>query len=859
MEIRRIITGVAMVIGITVLGTGCWKDDDGHKDKDQVPMESMPEPSTDSRIPAGELSAGMIVLPNGRLITPMGRQLKLSSYFPMNLKATSDEEYLVVLCSGRDKRNHLYSVKIPEFTVTGTVEHSKSDNKSFWYGLVVIDAPPFFSATYPYLILAGGGHRGGKELDPNGQLADARGRVYVFGMDLDGNITPEGEIAVDHGAYVSAIALDQDPSDLDQAVLYVAYSLQNQVAAVKVDFGDLSGSEVLHKVIMVKYPYDLILAPNRETLYVTNWGTKRLADLPKVSVVDVSDADSATADPGMEVIREISVGKNPEGMAMTPDGKTLYVANSETDDIALIRTATNFVERFISLRPYPDDPYGIKPTALTLNHDESILLVASSGRNSLDLIDVAENKYLGSIPVGWNPTAAVEARGFWYVANGKGEGGTPSDYSRDCWATMPGSLSQIPVNITPSYLGAMTMITEYNNDRQLTYFEPQQEDPLKQYPIKHIIYVLKENKTYDQVMGDYPKGNGDPGLCVFCCDKAYGTYCYTPNTHALADRFVNLDNFYCDSEASITGHMWNTSSSITDYVEKAYLDMYRTSTWLVAGGIEPTSYTKAGFIFNHLKKAGIPFRDYGEIVGSIDPETGRQFDGVVIDSRWPLTFDMRIPDKEKIQVFIEHVQAGELAPFTFMLLPNDHTEGCSSGAWHPDSLVADNDEALGRLVDAVSHSEFWENTLIFVTEDDPQSGADHIESHRTIGLVISPWTKKGVTISTHYSWPNFYKTLEVIMGLPPLSTYDELAAPMYDVFDTEPHMEPYTFIPQDVPMEQVDEPGGELTCPRAAKALSKKADFSAPDQAAELAEILWMIRYPDRPFPAHLAGEDDDD
>jgi YVTN family beta-propeller protein len=846
---RRLLVFGLVLLATALINGQCFSGDG------EAPLISV-VPSEDSQIVAGEISPGMIVLPNGRLLTPEGNQFILThkdepdnfSYFPMNVKATPNGQFIVIVCSGRGKKQHLQVMNVPEFTLQSTFEHTKPEG--FFVGLEIIPAPPYFSGggggDYPYLVLVSGGGSGDTE----------KGRIYVFGLDSSGNLADVGEIKTGMGEFVTSFALDQDDGDPDQAMLYVAYALSNKVGAVPFDFGVMDGATEYHTVSVVKYPYDLKLAPDGNTLYVTNWGIKAHHDLPKVSVIDVSDADSVTASPGMEVIREITVGLNPEGMAMTADGKKLYVTSSEEDNIAVINTSTNFVERFISLRESEKDPYGMKPTHAALNDDESLLLVSSSGRNSLDIIDIASGKYLGSIPVGWNPTAAVEVGAYWYVVNGKGEGGTanPQPYSShvDCWETMAGSVSQIPVNTSAAYLNEKTMMTMSNNLRQLTYFKNANKKHLEKYPIKHIVYILKENKTYDQVMGDYPKGK-------IGGDLAYGDYCYTPNVHALADRFVNLDNFYADAEASITGHVWNASSNITDYVEKTYLDNYRTGNWPKYTGIEPTTFTKAGFILGHLKAAGITFYNYGEIVGTIDPETSRQFEGVVIDPRWPLTFNQRIPDKEKAEVFIEKLEAGDFPQFTFILFPNDHTEGCSTGAWHPDSLVADNDEATGRVVDAISHSPFWKNTLIFITQDDPQSGADHVDGHRTLGLVVSPWTKKGVTISTHYSWPNFFKTFEVFLGLPPMSTYDELATPMYDVFSDEPHMEPFNYIPQMVPMEKNGETNLLNECPHQAVVLSNQADFSAPDQAPELQEIFWMVRHPDKPFPKSKFGKDDDD
>jgi len=575
---------VLTAIGCLSIGGNCTSG--GSDGDDNAALVPLPDPTADSQRVAGEMEPGKIILPNGRLLTPEGNELILRneplveilsgtskpySFFPSNVVASPDGAYLVVPCSGRGDRQHLHSIKVPEFTVADTVTYDRP--KGFYFGISIMNAPPALSA-YDWIVLCAGGHRQGEE---DGQAA--KGRIYVLGMHAsNGNIVDIGEIKLAPGVFINDFIIVPDASDPNLAIIYASYALTSKVASIKVDFNDLNLASELHNVAVIKYPYDLQLSLDKTLLYVTNWGVRSHNDLAKVSVIDVTDADSATAATGMEVLREITVGSNPEGIAMTSDGSRIFVASSEEDNVAVINTATNFVERFISLRGSDKDPYGIKPTHLALNSDESILLVSSSGRNSLDLIDLNEFKYMGSIPVGWNPTASIELGGYWYVTNGKGRGSINTGSPVEGWESMPGSISQIPVNTDEAYLAARTMQVEFNNDRQLTYFTDAHEGLLKQIPIKHIIYILKENKTYDQIMGDYPNGDigGDPSLCYFCCDKAYGDYCYTPNTHALADRFVNMDNFYCDSESSVTGHVWNASSNIADYGEETYLGAYRT-------------------------------------------------------------------------------------------------------------------------------------------------------------------------------------------------------------------------------------------------------------------------------------------
>jgi len=386
-------------------------------------------------------------------------------------------------------------------------------------------------------------------------------------------------------------------------------------------------------------------------------------------------------------------------------------------------------------------------------------------------------------------------------------------------------------------------------------------------PIKHCIYIIKENRTYDQVFGDLPEGNGAPQLCLF--DEKV-----TPNHHALARQFVLLDNFYVESEVSADGHEWTMAAYATDFVEKTWPLVYR-------GGKKKLSYPSegnfeiavpaGGYIFDRCREAGVSYRSYGEFIkagkvpepapavaqslaGHFDPE----FHG----------WDLDYPDVKRAERFIEELkrfeQAGEMPRFSVVRLPNDHTAGMAKGKPTPTAMVADNDLALGLLVEAVSKSKFWKDTAIFVVEDDAQNGSDHVDAHRTVALAISPYCKRHAVDSSMYSTSSMLRTMELILGLEPMSQFDAAARPMYDSFQAEADPSGYEHRPAQVDMTAMN--------PRSGWGAEQTAqlDLSREDAADDilLNQIVWKsVRGLDAQMPPPvrasfvfaLADEDDEE
>jgi hypothetical protein len=371
-------------------------------------------------------------------------------------------------------------------------------------------------------------------------------------------------------------------------------------------------------------------------------------------------------------------------------------------------------------------------------------------------------------------------------------------------------------------------------------------------PIKHCIYVIKENRTYDQVFGDMQKGNGDASLCLFP-EKV------TPNHHKLANEFVLLDNFYVESEVSADGHEWSMAAYATDYVEKFWPLSYghnksKKFSYPSEGNF-PIATPAGGYLWDRAAEAHVSFRSYGEFVTngkkSTDPCKSRikslegRFDP------WYRSFDMDYPDSLRVERFVSELKRfeaeGQMPQLQVVRLPQDHTMGTAAGKWTPTACVAENDLALGKLVESISKSKFWPSTAIFVVEDDAQNGPDHVDAHRTVALVISPYTKRHHVDSTMYSTSSMLRTMELILGLKPMSQFDAAATPMYASFQSKPDTKSYNALPAKV---DVLETNSKVAW---GASESRKMNFSREDATDDLKlnEIIWRsVRGPKSPMPA---------
>jgi hypothetical protein len=491
--------------------------------------------------------------------------------------------------------------------------------------------------------------------------------------------------------------------------------------------------------------------------------------------------------------------------------------------------------------------------------------VANADDDAVAVVDVDgppdRARAVGFVPVGWYPAALAltpDGRTL-FVANAKGSGSRSNakdgpDPTREASGDaghlkrMPGSVSRVPVP-SPSRLRAHTERAYRNRKPSARGVSPARASsvvplaPGVVSPIRNVLYVIRENRTYDQVFGDLERGNGDPSLTVFGREV-------TPNAHALVDEFVLFDNFYADAEVSADGHNWSMAGYATDYTEKTWVPCYGGLgfPYDYEGG-DPIASPTAGYLWDAAARKGLSVRNYGEFVGLSPENPGTGFDGryegrgdVLRGNTCPFFpgFDTDILDNTRVDLWLREFRAflakRSFPRLSIVRLGNDHTVGTKRGAKTPRAMVADNDLALGRLVEAVSTSPIWKETAIFVVEDDAQNGPDHVDSHRTLALVISPYTRRGGAVdSTLYSTTSMLRTMELILGLPPLSQHDAAATPMTNAFRDDPDPTPFRHLPVPVDLYETNPDGAPM------QADCDSWDFTREDATPEipLNEAIW--------------------
>jgi hypothetical protein len=560
------------------------------------------------------------------------------------------------------------------------------------------------------------------------------------------------------------------------------------------------------------------------------------------------------------------------------DGR-LFVACASSNTMSVINTKRGQVEETIFTALFPKAPEGSTPEALALDPEGETLYVANADNNCIAVIHVEEKResgVKGFIPTGWYPTAVSVTPDGKNLLIGVGKGlrsnpnpivkkeeSQPEDGKKDrsrakrdfpyIGTLMSGALTVLPVpddETLKEYTAAVYRNCPYS-DELLTAAPHPVKTAIPQRvgepsPIKHVIYIIKENRTYDQVFGDLaagpnPKGNGDPALCMFPRK-------ITPNHHKLAEEFVLLDNLFCNGQVSRDGHPWSTMAYNTDYIARDWHLTYSRREGVEDDDEGELLNAPSGYIWDACARAGVTYRCYGEygkrvsdgngavkmearvpgLVGHMSPDYGLAKPGV-----------RKCRDTARVEVFNaeydKFVNEGTMPQFTILSLGEDHTEGTKVGGFSPEACVATNDLALGQLVEHVSQGPLWKETAIFVIEDDAQNGPDHVDAQRTVGLVISPYTKRKAVDSTLYSTVSLIRTMELILGLEPLSQYDAAARPMYNSFTDQADLNAYTHAPAQVDLE---EKNTELSY---GSERSNKMDFSEYDRIDdfELNEILW--------------------
>ncbi len=800
----------------------------------------------------GVQADGRTLLPNQWTLQPAGKQIPLGD-FPVHIAVHPSGTWAAVLHCGYGtheivvvdlKRNEIASrTKLPQ---------------SF-YGLT---------------------------FDPEGKRLFASGGefevVHQFAF-ADGKLTDHAELRIadvkDH-EIPTGLACSRDGK-----TLFVANGWGSRVSIVP-----LEQPMKIENVQLAKdsYPYAVLPTRDGKRLYASLWGDGGVA------AIDLAAKKTAAVWP-VGVAGVGGATSHPTEMVLSPDEKLLYVACSNGNSAVVVDTATGRSLEQISSALYPQAPNGSTPNSLALSSDGKVLLIANADNNNIAMIDVTrpgKSRSLGFIPVGWYPTSVRFTAGDKQILVANGKGIEPK-------ANPDGPDPLVPKKKTKEYIAGLLQGTLSVIDapspaemaaysRQARKASPLQADqspaikptagnpiPAKlgdPSPIKHVIYVIKENRTYDQVFGDMKEGNGDPKLAIFGAKV-------TPNLHALAREFVLLDNLYAESEVSADGHEWSTAAYATDFVEKTWPLNYRGHALGKIGypseGAHPIAFPTAGYIWDRCQEAGVSYRSYGEFiengakdgdpshasVKSLEGHFDPQFHG----------WDLDYPDAKRTDRILEELRgfekSGNLPQFIVLRLPNDHTHGTAFGKPTPIAMVAENDLAVGRLIEGISQSKFWPETALFIIEDDAQNGSDHVDAHRTECLVISPYTKRHAVDSTLYSTTSVLRTMELILGLKPLSQFDAAATPMYNAFQSRAEVAPFQHHAAEVNTAAVYDRhdwAAEQTA---------KMDFSHEDAADDnlLNQVVWQsVRGPDSPMPPPVraafvrtgppkANRDDDD
>ncbi len=834
-----------------------------------APVQAQARKKSDPRQQPGPTARGTL-LPNGWTITPAGQQIPVSD-LPMNMVLSKDGRYLLTTTNGNGDQT---------VNVIDTQSGQSAQNivvKKSWLGLEFApDGKRFF--------VSGGDDNEVLVFDFAAGRATEAGKINLGSSAYHAMTDRQRAEARRKGAgeYAFPAGLTVTP---DGKWLYVAENLSNKVAVI-----DLATKQVVTKISVGEYPYDCLAAPDGKRVYVSNWGARSIAVI-----------DTATN----QVTGNIQTGDHPNDLEITRNGRTLYVANANSNTVSVIDTAQLKEIEAISTALHPKSPIGSTPNAVALSPDEKTLYIANADNNDVAIVDVSKRgaaAVKGFVPTGWYPASVRVSRDGkrLFVANGKGVAGAANpqgpqpgkrtDRSQYIGQLLKGTVSLINVP-TAAQLKRMTRQVYANSPytdellktarapRERTAIPVRIGDPS---PIKHVIYVIKENRTYDQVLGDMKEGNGDASLCLFGEDV-------TPNQHALAREFVLFDNFYVDAEVSADGHNWSTAAYATDYVEKTWPTNYssRGRSYDYEGQKHISRPTK-GYIWDHCKAAGVSYRSYGEFVHEREGkpggggETGAALNATpkkekytyedALQGRFSPTFatwDLEIPDVDRIKAwqaeFREYEQNGNLPQFQIVRIGGDHTQGTRAGALTPRAYVAENDQAVGLLVETVTSSaRYWKDTAIFIIEDDAQNGPDHVDAHRSTAFVVSPYTKRRFVDSTMYTGSGMLRTMELILGIPPMSQYDAAATPMYNAFTDKADLKPFKLLPARVSLTErnpANAPGAQR---------SAQLDFSKEDAAPDIEfnEIIWKsVRGAHSQMPAPVrsafvravADDDDDD
>jgi YVTN family beta-propeller protein len=863
----------------------------------------------------GHQGDGRVVTPVNQLLTPFGSLVELPGLRPQALAISPDDRLLVT--SG--KTSELIVINAGDRTIRQRVPlppYNAPAQSPVSEQILAPDREDQLS--YNGLIFSPAGDRI--------YMSNVDGVINVFSVAGNGEVKPEATWLLPAASAPRRAA--EIPAGLaisaDGKRIYVCGNLSNRLLEVNAESG-----QTLRQFDVGVAPYDVVLVGNKA--YVSNWGGRRpgpgdltgpagrgtqvrvdpvrhIANEGSVSAIDLVAG---------RVVKEILTGLHASGLAVSPDGKHVLCANAGSDHVSVIDTRSDSVVATLWAKPKPSDLLGASPNALVFASSGKRFYAANGAQNAIAVFDFdaeepADSKLRGLIPVGWYPGAlAIESQGATvFAANIKGlpkepretDVGEASSGARGFNSHQySGSVSIVPLP-PDTQLPALSERVAANM-RQPKVVEallpPREGQPPRPVPerigepslIRHVVYIIKENRTYDQVFGDVPAGNGDASLCIFGADTA-------PNHHQLARQFVLLDNTYCCGILSADGHQWSTTAFSTDYMEKSFAGFPRSyPDGMGEDENDALAYSPAGFIWDNALKREITIRNYGEFmipaVRWRDPQRRGSPDfqacyrawnektGDVIFESSPaietirpfsptgyVGWEMAVPDQHRADFILnelaEFEKKGEFPQLVIICLPNDHTSGTKAGWATPRACIADNDLAFGRIVEGLSRSKFWNDMAIFAIEDDPQAGWDHVSGYRTISFCVSPYAKRGAVVSTQYNTTSILRTIEQILGLPPMNQFDASATPMFDCFTDQPDFTPYTVLPATIALNELnpDPKAIDDTTLRNDALVSATLNFREIDRAPEdvLNRILWRsVRGSRVPYPEWAISPDAED
>jgi DNA-binding beta-propeller fold protein YncE len=849
-----------------------------------------------------------VMTPVNQLVTPTGIQVPLTRIRPTAIALSPDRKILVTAGLTRElievdpgtgnilsRTNFPPDKAQPQLSITDAILSSNQWAKMSFTGLTF---SPDGSRIY---------------------LSNVNGDIKVFAVDANHVISPLYSLALP--AVKAYQRTNEIPTGIavskDGKRIFVCGNLSNRLFELDADTGEILGTWDVGVA-----PFDIVLCKNKA--YVSNWGGRRpdansmtgpagqgtlvrvdersIANEGSVSVIDLDGTNNS----------EIITGLRSSAMALSPNKRYLVVANTGSDTLSVIDTRSDIVVETICTRQNAADLFGAQPNALAFDRSGRRLYVCNGTQNAVAVFhfEPGDSELLGLIPVGWFPGAiACDSRaGKIYVANIKG---FPTRMQR------AGQGAQGMGFSTKQYTGSLSL-APIPSDRELAQLTQTARDDMR-YPLvaqallppragqpvvpvperigepsvfSHVIYIIKENRTYDQVLGDVNEGDGDADLCTFGENV-------TPNEHKIVRDFCLMDNIYCCSAISSDGHQWADTGIAMDYVEREFAGWPRSypAGGFGIGGEDALAYSPAGFIWNDALAHGKTVEDFGEFTtdskhwkssGSTNInflDAYHDFEGgsnAIAYASTPdiesmrsfadtntIGWDLSVPDvwraAQFIKQFKQYEAGGDLPNLIVLWLPNDHTSGTKYGEPTPEAQAADNDLAVGQVIEAVSHSADWTNTCIFAIEDDPQNGWDHVSGYRTTAYVASAYTKRGVVVHTQYNQTSVLRTMELILGLPPMNQMDATATPMFDCFTSTPDFTAFDAVPNQTPLDKMNPPTKKISNPQARKdaVTSARLPLDKEDQCPEdlFNHILWRaIKGPQTPYPdwaVKMVADDD--